>query len=85
MGVYNRYIPEGSHYTPVEPHHHSEYHPEEKLGSTIRDMMKKLPIDKLDSGDILLLLIVLLLWKESEDSDLLLALGAAMLLGREDA
>ena len=43
--------------------------------------MKKLGPERLDSGDVLLILILLLLWKEGEDKDLLLALAGAFLLG----
>ena len=82
--MYNRYIPEGSRYTPVEPQDRRAPHGEKKSGQPLMALLKKLPVDKLDSGDILLVLIVLLLWKESEDTDLLLALGAALLLGGEE-
>lgn len=82
--MYNRYIPEGSRYTPVEPQDRAASYGGEKPGRPLRELLKKLPVDRLDSGDILLLLIVLLLWKESEDTDLLLALGAALLLGGEE-
>lgn len=81
--MYNRYIPEESRYTPVDPQERRAHHAGEKLGLPLKELLKKLSVDKLDSGDILLLLIVLLLWKDSEDTDLLLALGAAMLMGGE--
>lgn len=48
-----------------------------KLG----ELLKKLGPERLDSGDVLLILILLLLWKEGEDKDLLLALAGAFLLG----
>ena len=78
--MYNRYIPEGSPYTPVEPPAKEE-RSRERGKRSLESMLKRLPIDKLDTGDILLALIVLLLWKDSEDTDLLLAFGAAMLMG----
>lgn len=78
--MYNRYIPQESRYTPVEQAHEPD-RPAKKGKQGVSELLKKLRLDRLDSGDILLLLIVLLLWKESEDTDLLLALGAAMLLG----
>lgn len=73
--MYNRYIPQGEQYTPAgrEPE------------KGIRELLKGLHLERLDSGDLLLLLIVLLLWKDSEDTDLLIALGAALFLGRGES
>ena len=86
--MYNRYIPEGSQYTPVEPS--GEYtadsgHMREKSKFLPEKLLKLIRLEKLEPGDILLALIVLLLWKDSDDSDLLLAFGAAMLLGEEES
>ena len=78
--MYNRYIPEGNPYTPVDPPA-KEDRPREKGKRSLESLLKRLPIEKLDTGDILLALIVLLLWKDSEDTDLLLAFGAAMFMG----
>lgn len=85
--MYNRYIPEGSQYTPVNPPGRDwpiSSGTGEKKPFSPEKLLRQLRLDKLDTGDILLALIVLLLWKESEDSDLLLAFGAAMLLGNEE-
>ena len=76
--MYNRYIPPESQCTPVEEQECTPLKPEGKQSLTA--LLKRLRLDKLDSGDILLLLVAVLLWKESEDKDLLLALGAALLL-----
>lgn len=92
MGVYNRYIPNQQPYAPVGDSYRAPPPPQEnganaflgKSAAQIKGLLKNLHLEKLDSGDILLLLIVLLLWKEEEDMDLLLALGAAMLLGNDD-
>ena len=47
----------------------------------LRGLMDRLPLSRLDSGDLLLLLILLLLWKEGKaDPFLLFALAAALLL-----
>lgn len=81
--MYNRYIPEGKPYTPVDPPAKEERH-RERGRLSLESLLKRLPIDKLDTGDILLALIVLLLWKDGEDTDLLLAFGAAMLMGEEE-
>ena len=81
--MYNRYLPQQEEYTPV-----GESHPQAEKGretvpgvEQIREMLKKFLPEKLDSGDLLLILILLLLWKEGEDKDLLLALAGAFLLG----
>lgn len=77
--MYNRYIPRDSPCTPMEGP--DPVRPESGERTSLTALLKKLRLDRLDSGDILLALIVLLLWKEGEDTDLLLALGASMLLG----
>ena len=46
--------------------------------------MKNLHLDKIDSGDILLLLIALYLWKEGDDPDIVIALGLMLLMGLWD-
>ena len=83
--MYNRYIPQDGQYTPVEPS--GEKPPVsgslEKRKGQLRALLKSLHLDRLDSGDLLLLLVALLVWKDSEDTDLLLALGAAFLLGED--
>ncbi|MBQ8801746.1 MAG: hypothetical protein IJZ52_05635 [Clostridium sp.] len=89
--MYNRYIPDRQPYAPVGEG--ETIHPApQRVGSAsllgkgtaqLSELLKKLHLEKLDSGDLLLLLIVLLLWKEEEDMDLLLALGAALLLGED--
>ena len=78
--MYNRYIPQNGAYTPAEHEGGQPPQPGTKFG----ELLKGLKLDRLDSGDLLLLLIVLLLWKEGEDKDLLIALGAALFLGREE-
>lgn len=51
--------------------------------------MKTLHLDKIDSGDILLLLIMLYLLVEGDDLELVIALGLVILMGlgedREEA
>ncbi len=83
--MYNRYIPQDGPYTPVEPSGRGTS-PEkgaEKGRRQLEQLIKRLRLDRLDSGDLLLLLVALLVWKDSEDTDLLLALGAAFLLGED--
>ena len=89
--MYNRYIPDRQPYAPAGEGERPRPTVRragsapflEKGAAQLSGLLKKLHLEKLDSGDILLLLIVLLLWKEEEDMDLLLALGAALLLGED--
>ena len=84
MGVYNRYLPQQEGYTPVEERPRPAKGERDALFGGVeqlRELMRRFLPEKLDSGDLLLLLVVLLLWREGEDSDLLLALGAALLFG----
>lgn len=89
--MYNRYIPHEQEYAPI-PERSGPFAPpsgkgrESLLGKNagrLKGLLKKLELEKLDSGDLLLLLVVLLLWREEEDLDLLIALGAALLLGED--
>lgn len=85
MGVYNRYLPQQERYAPIGDIPESRSGGREPLLAggleQIRGLLKKYLPEKLDTGDLLLLLVVLLLWREEEDADLLLALGAALLMG----
>ena len=47
-------------------------------------LLEKLGLSKLDSGDILLLLILFLLWREGDHFDLVLLLALAFLFLRDD-
>ncbi len=47
-------------------------------------LMKNVRLDRLDSGDILLLLIALYLLAEGDDPELAIALGLAVFLGLEE-
>ena len=44
-------------------------------------MLKGLHLEHFDSGDLLLLLILLYLLKEGDDLDLVIALGVVLLMG----
>lgn len=86
--MYNCYIPEPEAYAPVGevpkgPPRTGGAALEKGLRQ-VRELLKSLHLDRPDSGDLLLLLIVLLLWKEEKDTDLLLALGGAMLMGNDE-
>ncbi len=47
-------------------------------------ILKKLNLDGIDTGDILLLLIILLVFLDGDDLDLVIALGVMLLLGLGD-
>jgi len=47
-------------------------------------LLKTLRLDRIDSGDILLLLIMLYLMKEGDDMDLVIALGLTLIMGLGD-
>ena len=46
--------------------------------------MKKLNLDGMDTGDILLMLIILLVFLDGDNLDLVIALGVMLLLGLND-
>ena len=88
--IYNAYIPGGGPYEKIP-----EEHPPGcesvvssllggKTGGGLSGLLGKLGLSKLDSGDILLLLILFLLWREGDAFDLVLLLALALLFLRED-
>lgn len=55
------------------------------IGDTVGGLLKSLNLDKLDSGDILLLLIILFLVLEGDDNwELVITLGILLLMGLGD-
>lgn len=50
-------------------------------GGNIRSFLKKFQFDTLDTGDILLVLILLLLVSEGNDLEMMIALGLLLLMG----
>lgn len=94
MAMYNRYIPNGTAFTriveddapspepsvsPPPEEEAREGAPEEKKG--LASLLKGLKLDDLDTGDILLLLILLFLFLEGDDIELIITLGLMLLLG----
>jgi len=93
--VYNRYIPEDAAYRRIEvplqtrnpvPNHRRQQslpslHDLLPGKESLSGLLKSLRLEGIDSGDILLLLIALFLWKEGDDPDLLIALGLVFLMG----
>ena len=65
----------------IESHQELWRHPKTKK---LARLLGALKLEKLDSGDILLLLIVLLLLLEGDDLELVIALGLVLILGLDD-
>ena len=55
--------------------------PEETSAGALHALFKSLKLDHLDSGDVLLLLILLFLFMEGDDVELMITLGLLLLLG----
>ena len=95
--MYNRYIPNGSSYTripeedappvrtPPEPEQapEAEKGAEHKAAGGLSGLLKGLKLEGLDTGDVLLLLILLFLFLEGDDMELVITLGLLLLLGLE--
>ena len=91
--MYNRYIPNGTAYTRITepdtplsaPPRRKESKSEKKEApgnGLLSGLLKSLKLEELDSGDVLLLLILLLLFLDGEDNmELLITLGLILLLG----
>ncbi len=92
MAMYNRYIPSGTSYTriteddaapaarSIPPTAEREDAPKgEKKG--LSSVLKALKLEDLDTGDVLLLLILLFLFLEGDDMELIITLGLLLLLG----
>lgn len=53
----------------------------ESVSSSLKSLISSLGLEKLDSGDLLLFLILLLLFKEGDDLEMIIALGLTLLMG----
>ena len=98
--MYNRYIPEDTSYTRVEEvvPSHAPPRPSGPAKRSrpfslpdilpgkegLSGLLKTLHLDSFDSGDVLLLLIMLYLMKEGDDLELVIALGLTLLMGLGD-
>lgn len=106
--MYNRYIPEDTSYTRVEPPPEQPRGPApgsaprpplrdllsgkqglsgllgSREGSSLSSLLKNLHLENIDTGDILLLLILLYLLAEGDDLELVIALGLTLLMGLGD-
>ena len=52
----------------------------EETGGLLSGIFRKLRLDDIDTGDLLLLVILFLLFKDGEDEELLIALGLLLIL-----
>lgn len=89
--MYNRYIPTPEGYTRVTeadgarpPADPAGEKAAQAKDSPLSGLLRSLKLEGLDTGDLLLLLILLLLFLEGEDTELLIALGLLLLLGLDD-
>lgn len=89
--MYNRYIQndDGAYQQiprqedaapPPPPRRESPPRTEGRLGGFLDQILEKLHLQDIDKGDILLLLILLFLYDQGEDEELLMALGLLFLL-----
>lgn len=56
----------------------------EGISSSLKGLISSLGLEKLDSGDLLLFLILMLLLKEGDDLEMMIALGLTLLMGLGD-
>ena len=82
--MYNRYIPRDTFFSPVEPSEQNNAGEKKEDAGLWAGILRMFGMEKIDSGDILLLLILLFLAREGEDMEVLITLGLALLMGRVD-
>ena len=82
--MYNRYIPRDTFFSPVEHSEQNNAGEKKEDAGLWAGILRMFGMEKIDSGDILLLLILLFLAREGEDMEVLITLGLALLMGRAD-
>lgn len=78
-GVYQR-IPHQEEHAPPPPPAWEERREERRRRGFLDQILERLHLEDIDKGDILLLLILLFLFDQGEDEELLMALGLLFLL-----
>lgn len=58
----------------------AESEPTAKADGLLGGILSKLKLDEIDSGDLLLLVLLFLMFREGEDEELLIALGLLLIL-----
>ena len=85
--MYNRYLPDQDSHLPIDtPPTTAVPNPEVDKNATaeaegLGGLLAGLKLDALDTGDVLLLLILLFLFLEGDDMELIITLGLLLLLG----
>lgn len=95
--MYNRYLDQPAGFIPDEPPRPASSRPVQQpsahkssdllrevtdgLGSLAGGLLKNFSLEKLDTGDILLVLILLFLFLEGDNLELVITLGLMLLLG----
>ena len=82
--MYNRYVPQDMPFSPVGPYEQPSAGEKKEDAGLWAGILRMFGMEKIDSGDILLLLILLFLAREGEDMEVLITLGIALLMGRAD-
>ena len=79
-GVYQQIPHRDAHAPPPPPPSWDENREEKRRGGFVDRILEKLNLGDIDKGDVLLLLILLFLFDQGEDEELLMALGLLFLL-----
>ena len=86
--IYNAYIPGDGPYENIPEEHSPGWGATLSSllggkGGGLTSLLQKLGFGKVDSGDLLLMLILFLLWREGDQLDWVLLLGLALLFLRD--
>ena len=86
--IYNAYIPGEGPYENIQEEHPPGWGAALSSllggkGGGLTSLLQKLGFGKVDSGDLLLMLILFLLWREGDQLDWVLLLGLALLFLRD--
>lgn len=79
--MYNRYIPSDIPFARVESSGYSPSNEKKEDAGMLTGILRLFGVEQIDSGDVLLLLILLLLAREGDDLEMLITLGLALLMG----
>ena len=84
--MYNAYIPGGEPYETIPEEHRppGSHDLFGKESGALSSLLEKLGFHKLDSGDLLLLLLLFLLWREGDSFDWVLLVALALLFLRDE-
>ena len=65
---------------PPSPQPHNSFDGSDSFSKTLRRLLDRFHLENVDTGDLLLLLLLFLLFKEDADEELLFALGLLLIL-----